>query len=173
MNRRIHGALAAAAFALYALVGVAAFAQPGPGDAKGPGGPPRGMGMMRSPPTPAERAGRLRDLLQLKPAQESALQAFVAALDAGRPKGLPPAEAWPQTTPERLDRLQKMSAEHQSRLEAIADATRRFYDQLEPAQKRAFDALPMPMMGPGMGGGWGMGHFGGPMMDPPPPPPDR
>jgi hypothetical protein len=65
-------------------------------------------------------------------------------------------------------------AQHQSAMASAIDATRRFYDQLDPAQKRAFDALP-PMMlmmhgggmmgGPGMMGGWG----GMPMMGPPPP----
>ena len=86
---------------------------------------------------------------------------------------------WPQTTPERLARMQQMMAQHQSAMASVVDATRRFYDQLDPAQKRAFDAAPMMMMmGPGMGGmglmrgQWGGGGMsGGPMMVPPPPPP--
>jgi hypothetical protein len=178
MNRRIHGALSAAGFALYALVGAAAFAQPAanPGPAAGPA---RSMSMMGSR-TPADQAARLRDLLQLKPAQEAALQAYVTALDGARlgMKGAMTQQPWPQTTPERLDRMQQVMAQHQSALTAIAVATRRFYDQLDPAQKRAFDAMPGGMMGGGMmgggmGGGWGMGHFGGPVMGPPPPTDDR
>jgi hypothetical protein len=178
MKARSLVALATSALALYAAAGgAAAFAQPAPPGggrpmAHGPGGPMMG----RRGADPAERAAKLRDLLQLKPAQEPALQAYVQALDSARQGMTPPggAEAWPKTTPERLARMQQMMAQHQSAMTAMIDATRRFYDQLDPAQKRAFDAMPM-MMGPGMGpmgGGMGPGHGpGGPGMAPPPPPP--
>jgi hypothetical protein len=61
-----------------------------------------------------------------------------------------------------------MMAQHQTAMSAYMDATRRFYDQLDPAQKRAFDAMPMGggMMEPGGMGRWG--GRGGPMMRPPP-----
>jgi hypothetical protein len=178
MKGRFRVALAASALALHAAAGsAAAFAQPAPPEggrpmAHGPGGPMMG----RRDADPAERAAKLRDLLQLKPAQEPALQAYVQALGSARQGMTPPesAEAWPKTTPERLARMKQMMAQHQSAMTAMMDATRRFYDQLDPAQKRAFDTMPM-MMGPGMGpmgGGMGSRHGpGGPGMAPPPPPP--
>jgi hypothetical protein len=164
MRGHLHGLLAGAAFALYAAAGVAAFAQPAPPPG-GPEGPP-GARHMHGPQArdPAEHAAHLRDVLQLKPAQEPALQAFVTALQSARsgmgparPPGPPPA-----TTPERLDAMQQGMARRQAAMTTVIDATRRFYAQLDPAQKRAFDALPPPAMG------------GGGMMGPPgPPPPPR
>jgi hypothetical protein len=188
MTGRIQGLLASAAFALYAVAGAAAFAQPA-ARPEGPpaGGPGPGKSIMRrSPPSAAEHAARLRDLLQLKPAQEPALTAYVSALENAREgmiggAGAMMSGAAPQTTPERLARMQQLMAQHQSAVTSAIEATRRFYDQLDPAQKRAFDALP-PMMlmmhgsgmmgGPGMMGGSGMmgGGDGMPMMGPPPPP---
>ncbi len=175
MKGRIQLAFAGAALALYAATGVAAFAQPAPA---GPGaGPPmHGDRMMRPEKTPAERAAHLRDALQLKPAQEPALQAFVSALETARQdaEGAMQADmggAKPQTTPERLDRMQQMMTRHQAALSAVIEATRRFYAQLDPAQKRAFDALaPMMLHHHHMMGGHGMmhGRDGGP----PPPPPE-
>ena len=171
MTGRVQGLLASAAFALYAAMGAAAFAQPGP-----PPGPGHNV-MMRAPESAAERAGKLRDLLQLKPAQEPALQAFVGALDSARQAMGPPGgapQAMPATTPERLARMQEMMARHQAAANAMIEATRRFYDQLDPAQKRAFDAMPpMMMMHHGLGGpmggpGGGMGPRGVEGMGPPP-----
>jgi hypothetical protein len=138
------------------------------------------MGGRMSSETPAERAARLRDVLQLRPNQDAALQAFVGAQDSAR-QSIAGAMAgpWPQTTPERLTRMQQMMSQHQTAMSAYMDATRRFYDQLDPAQKRAFDAMGPRMMMPGggMGGGMGGGGWGGHggmrgrgMMAPPPPP---
>ncbi len=139
------------------------------GGAPHPGGP--GMMRFHHRGDPAKRAEHLRDMLQLTPAQEPALQAF---LDATRP----PEMAHPHpgkdggkdgdkpehkrlTTPERLDRQAEMMAKHQAAFARRAAATRAFYAQLTPSQKKVFDALPMmhgPMMhGPGM-----MRHPGGP-----------
>lgn len=183
MRGRIQGLFAVGAFTLYAAMGAAAFAQPmagmGPGDMKpgamGPAGAPHGAMMAVRAESPAERVDRLRDILQLRPAQEPALQSFAAALETAH-KGMmgsmdgpaPP----PRTTPERLARMQQMMAQHQSVATAVMDATRKFYDQLDPGQKRAFDALPMMMMHTEMMGMGGMGGMG-PMGGPPPPPADR
>lgn len=133
----------------------------GPG-MHGPGGP--GMGM-HGAMDPEKHAQHLRDLLQLRPDQEGALKAFIAAMTPPAP----PADGaaarkpmdMPQTTPERLAMMERMMAEHQSMFRKHNDAIRAFYGQLSPSQQKAFDALHM-----GMGGmhqrGMRMMHRGGP-----------
>ena len=61
------------------------------------------------------------------------------------------------TTPERLDRMKAHMADRQVQFARRADATMRFYSQLSPSQKKAFDAM-RPMGGRGGKGG---GHRGG------------
>jgi hypothetical protein len=170
MRRQIQGLVAGGAFALYAALGAAAFAQP-MGGMPGMGGDPHGdmppgKMMMAHADSPAEQAGRLRDLLQLHPAQEPALQSYVAALESAHKSmmdGMQMSGPMPATTPERLARMQQMMAQHQSFATAAMDATRKFYDQLDASQKRAFDAMPMMMMHDGMGMmAGGMGPMGGP-----------
>ncbi|HEX3700072.1 MAG TPA: Spy/CpxP family protein refolding chaperone [Phenylobacterium sp.] len=114
-------------------------------------------------------AQHLRDVLQLRPDQEPALQAFLAAMRppaderqqmgreaAGREEGGREA-GHPLTTPERLDRMQAKMAQHAERFRQRAETVRRFYAALSPAQQRAFDAMPM-MFGPGMRGHGMRGH---------------
>lgn len=149
MKASIHGWAAGAAFAIYVAVGATAFAQPASSAATSPAQPPARMGAESQ----AQRADRLRAVLQLKPAQEPALQAYVAALDSSHRAmmdGMQPGSA-PATTPERLARMRQMMERHQSAMTAMIEATQRFYDQLDVSQKRAFDALPMTMMHDGMG----------------------
>jgi hypothetical protein len=109
------------------------------------GPPPDAQG---GPPTPAEQSDRLRQSLRLRPDQEGALQAFIAAMqprpgeidalraEAARDASLP--------TPQRLDatisRLDRMRAEVLARI----DATRAFYAKLTPEQQRVFDHMPSP-----------------------------
>lgn len=107
----------------------------------------------------AQRTERLREILQLTPAQEPALKTFMEAMKP--PAGMRDAmraqhqEMASLTTPERLDRMKAMMAQRQAQFDRRAAATKTFYAQLTPAQKKAFDALP-PMRGPGHGG-----HDGG------------
>ena len=157
--------LAGAAIALYAATGAAAFAQaPAPGApaarADRGAGPDRGSrfdgrqmrfehgAMQRRDP-----AEHLRAVLQLKPAQEAALKAFLAAMDPPAPRMALANTPAPKTTPERLALEEKRLADRTAQVRARLDATRRFYDQLDPGQKRAFDEL-APMMG---GRGRGIG----------------
>ena len=148
MRLSVQALAAVAALSAYAAIGAAAHAQPAAVS------PPLPSEPAPHPESQAERAERLRAILQLRPGQEQALQAYVAALDslhhgmAAMDDAKPP----PRTTPERLAQMQEMMARRQSAMTAFAEATRRFYDQLDAGQKRAFDALPMPMMhhGPGM-----------------------
>lgn len=153
----------AAVLALSAVTG--AFAQSPP-----PGGPPPGgMRMMElRRPDPEAQAQRLRDVLQLTPAQEPALKAFIASQKPPAPPA-PEARSKALTTPERLDRQRARLAERLAEFDRRAAATRTFYAQLTPSQKKAFDALPPAggqrreirverrMMGPG---GPGRDHDG-------------
>lgn len=136
------------------------------------GPPPGGMRMMEMRrPDPEAQAQRLRDVLQLTPAQEPALKAFLASQKPPAPPA-PEARAKALTTPERLDRQRARLAERLAEFDRRAAATRTFYAQLTPAQKKAFDALPPAggerreirverrVMGPGPGGGPGDPHAG-------------
>ena len=171
--------IAGAAFALYAAAGAVALAQapapPGPAaradrqDRVDRGDRP-GMRMDRGGPERRDPAAHLRAILQLKPAQEPALTAFLASMKPpeggmmrismdrrGGPAGAPGAAAPPappRTTPERLALAEKALADHTAIMRGRLDATRKFYDQLDAGQKRAFDEL-----GPMMMGGQ-MGHMG-------------
>ncbi len=146
--------MAAAALTLStAAVAVAQDAPPPSGwrspAADGPGAPPPMAGHHRF--DPEARAQHLRDVLQLRPDQDGALSAYLAASgprEWGKDRQKRDAADGPRqplTTPERLDR----EAERLNRAQARIDATRSFYAALSPSQKKAFDAL-----GP-MGGGHG------------------
>lgn len=92
---------------------------------------------------PEERADHLREMLQLRPDQEAALQAFVAT--ARQEPEFDPAGFEIDddlTTPQRLERARARMAEHQAAFERRADAVTRFYGQLTPSQKKVFDKLP-------------------------------
>jgi protein CpxP len=147
--------------------------------------PPAGMAE-RHGPGPAEREARMTErmtaILQLRPDQQQALQAYVAAL---RPPGGPQTPMGADgesrremTTPERLDLMVAHIDRFRTHLTQVAAATRTFYAQLSPSQQQAFDALaPMMMrrmddgrhgmmdhgmMGAGGPGDWGAPHPRGP-----------
>jgi hypothetical protein len=147
----------AAAIALSAAG--AGFAQPA-----SPPAPPAGEDHAWRGPDPAKMPEHLRAVLQLRPDQEPALNTFVAALqptpDEMQRRRAERAEMRGLTTPQRLDRMQARQAERQAAFARRADAIKRFYAQLTPAQQKAFDALPM---GPGgMHGGMRGRRHGGP-----------
>lgn len=149
----------------------------------GPGGPgmrgmhgPHGPRGAHGPMDPEKHARHMRDVLQLRPDQDGALKAFLAATTPPAPpapsaEGAPaqpaphPHPDMPKTTLERLAMAEKMMAEHTAMFKKHNDAIRAFYGQLTPSQKKAFDALHEgmgAMHGPGMGmGGPGRG-MGGP-----------
>lgn len=168
------GLIAGAALSLAAVT--ATFAQsPAPG---APPAPHAGM-IHHEQYDPAKMADKLRATLQLTPAQEPALQAFLAAM---KPTGemrehMKDAHGdWKNlTTPQRLDQMQAMMAEHQQMFARHADAIKRFYAALTPAQQKAFDSMHQGMMGDRdmRGGMWGHkdGDYRGmgPGMMPPPP----
>jgi protein CpxP len=138
-----------------ALAGTLVFASAGASLAQPPAGPTaeahgHAEGRRGQRPDPAQmaerRAQRLRDALQLRPDQEPALRALIAATahppgeHEGR-GGEERGEARNLTTPQRLDRMQARLAERDARFRQHAEATKRFYAQLSPTQQRAFDAL--------------------------------
>jgi protein CpxP len=161
--------LTAALTSSIALTAGAALAQDSAAPPQGP--PPQAR------ESPADRAAEyathLRDTLHLRADQQPALDAYLDALrphrgmhehqrrEGGEDAGL--------TTPERLDRMLARLDERRERMVAVVDATKRFYDQLAPDQRQAFDAMG-PMTGFGRHGGHGMGprdhdgddHHGGP-----------
>lgn len=101
------------------------------------------------------REGHLKDILQLRPEQEPALNAFLEATtsEGGRhhvvkfDKGAPE-----KSTAERLAEMEAKADEHHAAMKKRIAATRTFYAQLDARQKKAFDAMPMLMMaGPGFG----------------------
>lgn len=159
----------AAAVALPAMAG----AQAGPPAA----GQPHAQGrdgamreaMMRQ--HEARRLQALHDVLGIRPDQDSAFQAFAAAM---RPQA--PPEGWDHgdkdhgpgqmaglTTPQRLDRMAQMmearEARRRTEFQRVSGAVKTLYAALTPEQRRAFDALPA-LLGPGFGLGGHMGHDG-------------
>lgn len=131
---------AALGLILAAGLHVAAQAQP----AAGPG-PRQGAERMQRLDTEAmaaRRAEHLRAALQLRPDQEAALRTFVdAAKRPARADRVRPTPGQGLTTPQRLDRQQAMMRERMARFEQRAEATKRFYAALSPAQQKAFDAM--------------------------------
>ena len=156
------GLFAGAALSLAAAT--ATFAQaPAPG---APPAPHAGMMMHHQQHDPAQMAERLRTTLQLTPAQETALQAFIGAMQpTGDMREFMQGqhdEMKNLTTPQRLDRMQAMMAQHQQQFARHADAVKRFYAALTPTQQKAFDAMHQGMMGHhGKHGGHMGGHKDG------------
>ncbi len=128
-----------------------------------PPSPPPGTDGGSAPPaeaaTPAEQSDRLRRALSLSPAQEGALQAFVAAMAPRPGEADPPRREsgrhGPMTTPERLDRLLARMDQVRARLSDRVAATKTFYAQLTADQQRAFDAMPAQRGDPRRGAGGG------------------
>jgi hypothetical protein len=117
----------------------------------------------------AEHLRLLHDALAIRPDQEGAWQAFVAAMTPQRGVGEGAGErGWDHermeeeprhlTTPERLDRMQAHMAEHMAAFQRHAAAVKALYAALSPAQQRTFDALARLQFMHGMHGGF---HHGG------------
>lgn len=186
------------ALAVAVLAAPAAFAQPMPPGHEGMN-PEQMMARMKARHEAMEkqRLEDLRTVLRLRPDQEPALAAFVAAHrpPPGGPMGGPMAGMMGHgdgddalTTPQRLERQAKREAAMDAQRAKRREALTKFYAALSPDQQKVFDALqrlqrPRGPGGPGahmmhMKGGEGGGPRvivrrlqGGP--DAPPPPPGR
>jgi hypothetical protein len=113
-----------------------------------------------------EHVQLLRDALALRPNQEAAWRAFIAAMAPREAmmehRGLQRPDAAPLTTPQRLDRMAEHMRGAQAEFERHADAIRRFYGVLSPSQQRTFDAFFVLFhRGMGMHGMSMMGMHGG------------
>jgi Spy/CpxP family protein refolding chaperone len=154
--------------ACLAVLGVSASAQtPQPAvvaPASGPAGPMMmhhgGPGMMQQhlQERHAEREARLKQILQITPAQEGAWNTWVAARRPSQQLQRPnPGELARLTTPERIDRMRALRSTRIAETDRRAEATKSFYAALSPAQQKSFDALTAERMAHRMGGrhgGW-------------------
>lgn len=103
-----------------------------------------------------DRAEHLRTMLQLRPDQDGALKAYLAAVaDKGEREQIVRMDRRTdvtRTTPERLAEMEAKLATQQAAMRMRIDATKTFYGQLDASQKKVFDAMPMLMFaGPGLG----------------------
>jgi len=89
----------------------------------------------------AERLAALKARLQLTAAQEPAWAAFTTALQPGERPARLGREDWRQlTTPERIDRMRALRAQHAAEADRRGEATKAFYAALTPEQQKTFDA---------------------------------
>lgn len=138
---------------------------------QGHGTSQRGMGKMDPAKMQSmmdKRHAALKTQLKLTPAQESAWTDFLANHKA--PAGMKGQRAaMPDmaklTTPERLDKMKELRAQHMAEMTAAmdkrAESTKTFYAVLTPEQQKVFDAQAMQ----GRGSHKGM-HSGKGMMQP-------
>ncbi|MBV7542601.1 Spy/CpxP family protein refolding chaperone [Acidovorax sp. sic0104] len=91
----------------------------------------------------AKRLAALKDQLKLTSAQEPAWNTFTAAMQPGeRPARLDRKDLDKLTTPERIDRMRALRAQHAAEADRRGEATKAFYAALTPAQQKTFDAHP-------------------------------
>jgi hypothetical protein len=162
MSRPVLGYLAGAAFALTAAATAgAAFAQaapPAPPTPPAAGDHEHGQRIERrvivrdgGEGHHMDQAEHLRTMLQLKPGQEAALTAYLAAVkpDHAHEHIVEMSDHKDaKTTTQRLAEMDAHITEQTTQAHARIAATRKFYDQLEPSQRKVFDEMPMLMMGP-------------------------
>lgn len=103
----------------------------------------------------AQRQAALKEKLKLTAAQESAWTTFTSAMQPGeRPARPDPKELDKLTTPQRIDRMRELRAQHTAQAERRDEAVKKFYAVLTPEQQKTFDTEARHA-GPGM-------HHGGP-----------
>ena len=160
---------------LLASIGIGAFAQaqtapvapsgPGPAAMEGHRMDPARMEQFRAhmQERRAKRLGTLKQKLQITPAQEGAWNAWTAALQPVSFQRPDRAEFARLTTPERIDRMRALRAQHEAEQDKRADATKALYAALNPEQKQTFDKVSLRMLGGHhRHGGWGQRGENGP-----------
>lgn len=108
----------------------------------------------------AERVNRhladLKQKLQITAAQEAAWTSFATAMQPPANVQRPDRQAMANlTTPERLDQMRAMRDRRNAEMDRRAEATKAFYAQLSPEQKKTFDTETARMFQRGHGGGHG------------------
>lgn len=99
----------------------------------------------------AKRLADLKGQLKLTAAQEPAWTSFTTAMQPGeRTARLDRKDMGKLTTPERIDRMRALRAQHAAEADRRGEATKTFYAALTPEQQKTFDAR--AHRGPHMGG---------------------
>lgn len=89
----------------------------------------------------AKRAAMLKGQLALTDAQEPAWTAFTTSMQPGeRTARLDSSGMEKLTTPERIDRMRALRAQHAAEADRRGEATKTFYAALTPEQQKTFDA---------------------------------
>ena len=144
-----------AAAAVLAALALPVLAQPAPSDAPAAGAPAQqarkpGDLQERHQARMAQRANAFKAQLKLTPEQEPAWTAFMAAMQpAQRTARLDPADMEKRTTPERIDRMRALRAQHAAEADRRGEATQPFYAALTPEQQKTFDSRGQNMRGKG------------------------
>ncbi|MEJ5992198.1 Spy/CpxP family protein refolding chaperone [Ramlibacter sp. PS3R-8] len=86
------------------------------------------------------KLGKLKQQLQITPAQESAWNAWAGAVQPGtKMQRSSRAELAALTTPERIDRMRAARTLRNAEIDRRLDATKSFYAALTAEQQKAFD----------------------------------
>jgi protein CpxP len=110
----------------------------------------------------ARRMAKLKETLQIVPAEEGAWNAWTAAMQPPANWKRPDRSEFERlTTPDRIDRMRALRAERNAMMDRRAEATKSFYATLNPIQKRVFDLATMHGRGRHGGGerDGGRGHW--------------
>lgn len=150
---------------LLAGFGMAAVAQTPPAPA--PSGQGQSQRMERHDPARmqqfmqqrrAQKMARLKDTLQITPAQEGGWTTWTASMQPPANWKRPDrAELERLPTPERIDRMRTLRTERMAMMDKRAEATKGFYATLNPVQQRVFDNETV-RGGKGRDGGGGEHH---------------
>jgi protein CpxP len=138
MNRTFHRHLVTCAL-LVGMGVVTAQAQPA-----APAGGPAPQARHFDPAKMAERVNRhlaaLKQKLQVSASQENAWNSFASAMQPPTNMQRPDRQAMASmTTPERIDQMRAMRDRRNAEMDRRAEATKTFYAQLTPEQKKTFD----------------------------------
>ena len=109
----------------------------------------------------ARHLEELKTSLKLKPEQDSAWTTFASSMKPHTPDAQDRVDLGKLTTPERIDKMRAIHAQHDAEMQKRGDATKAFYATLSDEQKKTFDqhtAKFMHRMGGEHHAGHGMGH---------------
>jgi hypothetical protein len=161
---------------LGALISVVLMTSPLPAIAQGPGerhGEDRGLPPAAIPERQAREADDMALLVGLRPEQRPVLMTFLRSMAPPQSPPPPPRGASDPVRTDgmalQLDRMTRDAARRSVDDTQRIAALRSFYDVLDPAQRRAFDALMRLRHGPGPRGPMHGGDGPPPSMDGMPP----